>query len=69
VGTTETQPIMMSAAGSSVTVSSDASSSSQFVLDGATFPFTIAACVYIEDGRIAYRHSSAVQRQSQLEPQ
>lgn len=43
VGTTETQPITMSAAGSSVTVSSDASSSSQFVLNGASLPFTIAA--------------------------
>jgi fibronectin type 3 domain-containing protein len=43
VGTTETQPITMSAIGSSVTVSSDASSSSQFVLNGASLPFTIAA--------------------------
>jgi len=43
VGTTETEPITMSATGASVTISSAASSSSQFVLDGATFPFTIAA--------------------------
>ena len=43
VGTTETQPITMSAIGSSVTVSSDASSSAQFVLNGASLPFTIAA--------------------------
>jgi hypothetical protein len=43
VGTTEMQPITMSAAGANVTVSSASSSSSQFVLDGASFPFTIAA--------------------------
>ena len=43
VGTTETQPITMSATGSSVTVSADASSSSQFVLNGASLPFTIPA--------------------------
>jgi hypothetical protein len=43
VGSTETEPITMSASGASVTVSSASSSSSQFVLDGATFPFTIAA--------------------------
>ena len=43
VGTTDTQPITMSAIGSSVTVSSDASSSAQFVLNGASLPFTIAA--------------------------
>jgi len=43
VGTTQTQAVTMSAAGSSVTVSSDASSSSQFVLNGATLPFTIPA--------------------------
>jgi len=43
VGTTETEPITMSATGASVTISSAASSSSQFVLDGATFPLTIAA--------------------------
>ncbi len=42
-GTTVTQSISMSAVGSSVTVSSSASSSSQFVLNGATFPLTIAA--------------------------
>ena len=43
VGTTGTQPITMSAATSSVTVSSDASSSAQFVLNGASLPFTIPA--------------------------
>jgi Abnormal spindle-like microcephaly-assoc'd, ASPM-SPD-2-Hydin len=43
VGTTGIQPITMSAAKQSVTVSSDASSSSQFVLEGASFPFTIPA--------------------------
>jgi hypothetical protein len=43
VGTTGTQSITMSAAGASVTVSSDASSSSQFVLNGASLPFTIPA--------------------------
>ncbi|MGA7443709.1 MAG: choice-of-anchor D domain-containing protein [Candidatus Sulfotelmatobacter sp.] len=42
-GTTVTQSISLSAVGSSVTVSSSASSSSQFVLNGATFPLTIAA--------------------------
>lgn len=41
-GTTETLPITLSAAGTSVTVSSVSSSSAQFVLDGASFPFTIA---------------------------
>jgi len=43
VGKTEKQTITMSAAKESVTVSSDASSNSQFVLDGASFPFTIPA--------------------------
>jgi hypothetical protein len=43
VGTTGIQPITMSAAKESVTVSSDASSSSHFVLEGASFPFTIPA--------------------------
>jgi hypothetical protein len=43
VGTTGIQPITMSAANASVTVSSDASSSSQFVLNGASLPFTIPA--------------------------
>jgi hypothetical protein len=42
-GTTETLPIGLSASGGSVTVSSASSSSSQFVLDGASFPFTIPA--------------------------
>ena len=43
VGATGTQAISMSASGASVTVSADASSSSQFVLEGATLPFTIPA--------------------------
>jgi hypothetical protein len=43
VGSTGIQPMTMSAANASVTVSSDASSSSQFVLDGASLPFTIPA--------------------------
>lgn len=43
VGTTTTQSITVSATGASVTVSSAASSSSQFILSGASFPFTIAA--------------------------
>ncbi len=41
VGTMETQPLVMTATGGSVTVSSAGSSSSQFVLNGASFPFTI----------------------------
>jgi Abnormal spindle-like microcephaly-assoc'd, ASPM-SPD-2-Hydin len=43
VGSTVNQPITMSAAGANVTVSSAASSSSEFVLNGASFPFTITA--------------------------
>jgi hypothetical protein len=43
VGSTGTQAITMSATGASVTVSSDASSNSQFVLRGASLPFTIPA--------------------------
>ncbi len=43
VGTTATQPITMSASGAAVIVSSDSSSNSQFVLNGASFPLTIAA--------------------------
>jgi hypothetical protein len=43
VGTTGTQPITMSAANASVTVTSDASSSSQFVLNGVSLPLTIPA--------------------------
>ena len=42
-GTTETQSISLSAVGSNVTISSSASSSSQFVLNGASFPQTIPA--------------------------
>ena len=42
-GTTGTQTITMSAANASVTVSSDASSSSQFALSGASLPLTIPA--------------------------
>jgi hypothetical protein len=43
VGTTQTQQIGVSASGASVTISSNASSNSQFVLDGASFPLTIPA--------------------------
>ena len=43
LGSTGFQAITMSASKASVTVSSDASSSSQFVLEGASFPFTIPA--------------------------
>jgi hypothetical protein len=43
LGTTRTQAITLSARGAGVTVSSDASSNSQFVLDGASFPLTIPA--------------------------
>lgn len=42
-GTTRTQAITLSARGAGVTVSSDASSNSRFVLEGASFPFTISA--------------------------
>jgi hypothetical protein len=41
--TTETLPITVSASGGTVTVSSASSSSSQFVLKGASFPFTLTA--------------------------
>jgi hypothetical protein len=43
VGTTATQTITLSATGASVTVNSASSGNSQFVLDGAYFPFTIPA--------------------------
>ena len=43
VGTTQTQSFTMSAVGGNVTVSSAASTSSQFILNGASFPFTIPA--------------------------
>ena len=43
VGTTETRSIRMSASGASVILSSHASSSSEFVLDGISLPLTIAA--------------------------
>ena len=43
VGTTVTQPIVMSATGASVTISSAASGNSQFALNGASFPLTLAA--------------------------
>lgn len=43
VGTPDTQLISLSATGASVTVTSASSSNSQFVLEGASFPFTIAA--------------------------
>ena len=41
VGATGTEAITMSATGANVTVSSDSSSSSRFVLQGASLPFTI----------------------------
>ena len=43
VGTTTTQPSSISAIGGSVTVSSAASSNSQFAISGASFPLTISA--------------------------
>jgi hypothetical protein len=43
VGNTGTQSVTLSATGASVTVSSAASGSSQFVLQGASLPFTLAA--------------------------
>lgn len=43
LGSTGIQAITMSASEASVTVESDSSSSSQFVLEGASFPFTIPA--------------------------
>lgn len=43
VGTTQTESITMSASGAAVTVSSDSSSNSRFILEGAAFPITIAA--------------------------
>jgi len=42
-GTTETLPITISATGASVTVSSASSSSSQFILQGVSFPLTLAS--------------------------
>jgi hypothetical protein len=43
VGQTSTQPLTLSAMGGNVTVTSASSGSSEFVLGGASFPFTIAA--------------------------
>jgi hypothetical protein len=43
IGTTSTQPLTMSAAGGSVTISSAASSSSQFGIAGLTLPLTLNA--------------------------
>jgi len=43
VGSTGTQTMTMSATGASVTISSASSSNSQFALQGASFPVTIAA--------------------------
>ncbi len=43
VGSTTTQPITLSASGASVTISSTASSSSQFALQGMSLPLTIPA--------------------------
>jgi len=42
-GTTETLPMTISATGASVTVSSASSSSSQFILQGVSFPLTLAS--------------------------
>ena len=42
-GTTATQSISLAAVGSNVTITSSSSSSSQFVLEGASFPLTISA--------------------------
>jgi len=41
VGTTDTLPITVSATGGSVTIASDSTNNSQFVLTGASFPLTI----------------------------
>jgi hypothetical protein len=43
VGTTDTLPITVSATGGSVTISSDSTNNSQYVLSGASFPLTIAS--------------------------
>jgi hypothetical protein len=43
VGTTDTLPITVTATGGSVTISSDSTNNSQFVLTGASFPLTIAS--------------------------
>jgi len=43
VGTTATQPLTLSAPGAGVTVSSAASSNSQFAIPGVSFPLTISA--------------------------
>jgi hypothetical protein len=43
VGSTQTQSITLSASGATVIVSSASSNNSQFILDGASFPLTIAA--------------------------
>lgn len=43
VGQTSTQPMTLTANGGAVTINSSASSSSQFALQGVTFPFTIAS--------------------------
>jgi hypothetical protein len=42
-GTTDTLPLTLSAVGAGVTISSASSSSSQFVMQGASFPMTIAS--------------------------
>lgn len=42
-GTTQTLPISLGASGATVTISSASSSRAQFVLNGASFPLTIAA--------------------------
>jgi hypothetical protein len=43
VGTTDTLPLTISAVGASVTISSASSSSSQFVMEGTSFPLTITS--------------------------
>lgn len=43
IGSTATQAVSLSASGGSVTISSDASSNSQFALSGASLPLTIGA--------------------------
>jgi len=43
VGTTGTLPLSLSAVGASVTITSASSSSSQFILEGSSFPMTIAS--------------------------
>jgi len=48
----------MSASGAAVTVSSDSSSNSRFILEGAAFPITIAAGKSLTFNRGLYSDSS-----------